>query len=886
MSEKYQIEKNERPPRFAIRFLQWFCPSHLFESVYGDLMERFEEDCKYAGEKRARWKFIWNVLRFFRPGIVLRNLNGSRYGRLDLVGNHFKVSWRYLTRNRSYTFMNVLGLVIGLGSCIIIVEYVSFEYSYDKFHSNINNLYRIEHHRYHDGKLDYKTAQVFPAVGDALKSTFPQVKEYARLFPVYEHYEPLFQYTDGQGKMKAFHEQKVFAADQSFLEIFDIHFSKGDRSKALDSDHKLVVSESAARKYFGEEDPMNRHIGLFGDDFVITGVFKDLPQNSHFHFEFLISGMKFWEDSQLWRWDCLYTYILMNDGADPSIVEAGLPSIVNANMGKALAENNLATELKLLPVQDIHLHSGLDHELSANGDAGKVAVMGLVAAFILGIALVNYINLSTTRVLRRMKEVSIRKIIGSSKLSLSSQFFIESILLIGISFLLSVLLIWCTTPYIERVVDNELDITIWRNPSYWGIALLCLVATSLLAGFYPARLLSSVNPIQTIKGSVGNAMRGTLVRKGLVVFQFLISISLLAGTLIIYQQVSFMKHADLEFEVNQKLIIKTLAVPGVDSLLSAKLNIFKQEASTYGTVENITTSSSIPGRENEWYGRMSRAEQGSQLVYGNLTRVDENFLEAYGISIISGRGFRVGGEEDRSEVIINEAAAKALNFESPEQAIGHEVLIVGKRKIVGVMKDFHEESLKYPISPSAFITAPGYTKYVTVSLQPGAVDESLTYLENKWNDILAERPFEYFFLDDYFNRQYQVDVQLQRMFNIFSALGVFVAGLGLFGFTLYSTMQRTKEIGVRKILGASALNVTRLLSEEVLFLILLSGLLAAPLVYVLSKSWLSNYSSHIQLHWMHLMLPLIIVVLIAMLSISFHVIKAIVANPVDSLRHE
>lgn len=867
-------------PRWSIKLLRFICPDILIEEIEGDLFELFNKDLNNFGLSKARRRFVWNTLRYLRPGILLRNKLNYNLNQFYMLLNHLKFTLRGISKNKVFSLVNILGLAISLLSCLFITQYALFEYSYDKFNRNLLNIYRVEHSRFTDGEFQYKKAQVFPAVGETLKQEVAQVTSFVRLFPINTHMETVFS-VENNGQTKAFHETAVYSTDSTFLGIFTLPLIKGDSATALNGERKIILSETVAHKYFGDSDPINKTIHWSGmGDYVVTGVFKDIPSNSHMKFDFLVSWFKVYGERSYWNWDGFFTYILVEPGSNRQSIESIVQDVLSKKMDAAIPEGRVKSKFELQALSDIHLKSDLLGEMNVNGDIKIVLALALVGILILIIAVINYTNLSLARILKRTKEVGIRKVIGSTKSELTSQFFVESFTLNLIALIFAFVLFILAQPYFDEFIGKRIDSIILNNPIESLLSIfLVLIIISFTAGIYPSHLLVKYNTAKILKGIHVNPTRGAILKRGLLTFQFLSTAFLITAAIIIHEQVDFMQKKETGFEINQKVVIKSLAGPGeeMDSLFNKNIETFKIQVKEIGSVNNVTVTSNIPGRENEWLGRV-QSQSNEDMIQMFRTRIDSNFFDTYKINIVAGKA-----TINVKAVVINEAAVKLLGYKRPEDAIGN--MLFRDYEVVGVVNDFNERSLHTTVAPAMYTYGEGYMKFITVDIKSN-LPTTIDLIDKKWSSIFPGRPFEYFFLDDFYNRQYESDIRLGKIFKLFAGLSVFVACLGLFGFSYLVVYQKVKEIGIRKILGASSISILKLLSSEFLLLILMASVLSIPLTYYLSSNWLSRYAYRIDIQWEHFTIPVLIVLSISIGTICLHLLKAIRSNPVDSLKND
>ena len=870
-------------PSRAIQVLQAICPRDSFEEIEGDLIQKFNSDVKNFGERQAKRRLWWNVIRFCRPGILLRNKVLTK-SPIIMLSNNFRFSWRSITRHRVYSFVNITGLALGLAVCLMILNYVMFEKSYDTFFIRHQDIVRVGYSRFIDNELQYHKAQVVPAVGEALKESIPAIGNFTRMFPVTTHVEAVF-WIEENGDRRDFIESSVYAVDTSFLSIFSMRLLKGNPATALSGEKKLILSATAALKFFGHTDVLNKVIHWDGmGDWLITGVFEDLPENSHMKFDFLVSWMDVYGEGSAWNWDGFYTYLLLNPNTQREAVERLAQQMLDEKTKGNASANRVTSTYFLQPISDIHLHSNLSGEMQPNGNAIIVEALKVVAIVILALALINYINLSVARAIKRAREVGVRKIIGSTRIQLLLLFFTESFLLNLISYTIAIGLVFSFSGAFGSLAGKPIALVIWNEPITFVFAsFVILILFSLLAGFYPARILSSFSSTAAIKSGPA-APGGRYLRKLLLVIQFLITIVLITETVIIKDQISFMQHRELGFALHQNVVIKTLAVAGaeMDSTFINHIELFKTRLKENAHVVNATITSNIPGRENEWLGRLRRSEQNPELISTTRTRVDKDFVHTYGLNIVAGRNF--SDEQNPRQIILNQSTVKMLGYQTEQEAVGNRLM--GDFEIVGVVKDFHQRSVHEPISPSMFTPGQGYMKFITVNVNSSEMGETINYMRQQWKDIFPDNPFDYFLLDEFFNRQYNQEQQLGEVFQYFSGIGLCIACLGLFGFTYFVTHQRTREIGIRKTLGASLMDIIQLLSSELALLLMLAGLLAIPISYYLAERWLSAYAVRTMPDVGNFILPIFLVGIFAFVSIIVLLIRSAQTNPVEALKYE
>lgn len=873
----------------SLRLLKWFCPPHLYEEIEGDLIQKFNREARAFGDNKAKRRLLWNVIRFFRPGILLRNKFSNHQIHSSMLKNHFQFSLRMLSRNKAFAMVSVFGLSISIAACILVAEYARFELSYDKFFPKHKDINRLQHNRFVNGELLYKKAMSFPEVAMALKEYFPEVEQVARLFPVSLNIEPVFTATLKSGEKKSFSEPNSYSADSTFCKIFDLDFIYGNPASALRGSNDIIISRSTALRYFGRLDVVGEVLKGTGGDVTISGVFNDLPANSHLKFDILVSWWNVYEDRHRFTWDGFYNFIQLKEGSDVQQVSQRLQTFAQSYMGEYYkGQPNTYSQFQLQPLEGIHLDSHLDGEMRANGNRNIVNTLLIVAAFMIVIAIINQVNLNTSRSLARIKEVGVRKTIGSTKTQLSMQFLMESLLLSFTAASIGLLLAWVFHPWFNTLFDLHISLVLIDQPIFWVVMITLVVAVSIISGFYPAFMLTRFKVYEALKGlSVGE--RKSRFQKVLVTTQFTISLVLIIATYTLFKQITFMKSNDLGFGIEQKLVVKIL--PGIgeesDTLFNHKVMAIKSELLTNSLCKASTISSSIPGRKNEWRGSTRLAgTNGDVVIRAGLERVDEDFLDAFDLTLVAGRNY-ASSQNNGNSIIVNEEATKQLGFHSPQEAIGKKVAIMmGDREIIGVVKSFHIAGLQEAVSPSMFITGAGYMKFLTISLTVGNIPDQISQVEKIWKTHFPDKPFQYFFLDEFFNRQYQADVLMGKSIGMFSGIAIMIACLGLFSLSVYTIHKKTKEIGIKKILGASVAGITSELCGNFMIPLTLSALVGIPVSYYLVTWWLAQYAYRIDITFFLFLMPLCLLLAIGLTTIIFQSVKAAGKNPVESLRYE
>ena len=823
-----------------------------------------------------------------------------------MLSNYFKIALRNLLKSKVSSLINVFGLAIGMAACLLILRYVFFESSYDTFHREGDRLYRVALQSSLFGNATDVSVANHPAVGRTLAAEFPEVTSYTRMFPVAIWMETLaVQVNNEQGQKETYIEEHGYVADTSFLSLFSFPMLTGDRATALLEPNTVVLTASTAQKYFGSTDVVDRNLYMGGGDepMRVTGVLADIPENTHLRFDLLISGATMaWLDSNSegefnWKWPEYYTYVQLAPSIDPSTVEAKFPAFIDQHMGTIEQKYGFTTRFFLQPVADIHLHSNYLKEIKSNNSQTTVTFLLLIGCLIVLIAWVNYVNLSTAKATERAREVGIRKVAGAHRRELVGQFLLESFIINGLAVLLAVAMVQIAWPFFQQLAGRSLDNAFgWWLEAPFGLILLgFLLIGTLLSGLYPAFVLSAFRPLQVLKGKLyhAGASRGGFritLRQGLIVFQFVVSIVLMAGTLGAYQQLSYMRNQSLGFDQEQLLVVKAPSLR--DSTYLSKSEALKTAWQRDAAVEEVTLSSEIPGKEIKAPTDFRRATGSSEdLKVTYIVGVDEDFLSTYGMQLVAGRFFDQDRPADRSTVVLNEQAVALLGYASPEEALGERVYVWRgtdfEGEIIGVLANHHQRSLNNDYDPMLlFYDNYVANNYFSLKVNTDDVSETMDRVEAEYARLFPDNPVEYFFLDDFFDRQYQADQRFGRVFTLFAGLAIFIACLGLFGLATYTTRHRIKEISIRKVLGASVSGIVTLLSQDFVKLVLVASLLALPIAYLAMHRWLESYAFRIDVKGWFLVTPVLVVLLIALLTVSFQTIRAALANPVDSLRNE
>ncbi len=820
--------------------------------------------------------------------------------------NYFKIAYRNLVKNKIYSLVNIFGLAIGMAACFFVFQYVNFESGYDRFNKNADNIYRVPISYSGSFSNVPMTAANHPAVGPAMKKDFPEVLDYTRLVNISLFMNAsAISYKEGNAPPVTFNEADIYLADSSFFNIFSYPLIAGNSKTCLSEPETVAISESSAKKYFGKKNPMGQTLSLNAEmPLKVTAVFRDVPENSHIKFDMLISfstnGPEWGNDN--WALPEFYTYVLLVPGTDLAKLEAKLPRFTEKYLGKAMKEQNLRSYFHLQPLTDIHLKSNYLKEAEANGSEQEVYFLSIVGAFILLIAWINFINLSTAKSIERAKEVGIRKVSGAIRGQLMVQFLLESFIINILALLVAFLLISIFTPLFGHFIGKDISTAFFSSGAgastlFWLIISIAFVTGALLVGAYPAFVLSAFKPVKVLKGFAVKSNTGISLRRILVAFQFIFSIVLIAATIIVFNQLNFMRNGNLGYKKEQILVVKSPAI--FDSGITGRYNFFKSELLSAPFVVNATATSDIPGNMIRYRNGVRRAGQDKQSNFSTyLVEVDEHFVKTYNIEMVAGKNFGfsdssgIGPDNHNTKVLVNEEIVKAMGYKSPEEAINKEIVFTLNTedircRILGVMKNYHQRSLKEKYDPILYYI-PSWVgwKYVSVNLNVVNLNKSIAHIESMYNKAFPGNPFEYFFLDEFFNQQYQSDQRLGNVFGLFALLAILVACLGLLGLSSFVIKLRAKEIGIRKVLGASVPGILLLISKDFVKLVCIASVIAVPITWWAAHEWLNNYAFHINLNWFILLIPPVVLLVIALTTICLQSLKAALTNPVKSLRTE
>lgn len=887
------------PNKTALKFFRWFCRKDYLEEIEGDLVELFEKQYETA-PGRAKRRFIWSVLRYFRPGFI-RSFSPINSNTTTMFKNNIKIAWRNLKRQPFFTFLNTFGLAIGIAGTLLISLFIHDELRYDRMFSDADRIYRVNISNRLAGETnDY--ASVSGPLADVMRQDFPQAQLVTRFK---ESSSILLRKDDSQKNVK---EELVAGVDETFFEMFGVKLLQGNEANALKEPRSLVLTSTAAEKHFPDGDVVGKSLIMDnGGAYLVTGIVEEMPKSSFLKDYSVFISLSSYEDAKSIAWNnwSYPTFVKLVPGTDPETLQAFLstvkdnylipwamtfiPGLTVENSRENEKETGNFMRFGAIALTDIHLHSpNIEGEFNANSDIQNVYILSFIGLFLVVLASVNFMNLSTARSLKRAKEVGIRKTLGSSRAGLVRQFLTEAGLVSFISLILAIGVATLALPYFNALSGKSIIIP-FNNPAFWLLLLLATLVLGLVSGSYPAFLMSKFAPHNALKTGGGNSLKGGKIRNLLVIVQFAVSIFLIASTLVVFQQLSFIQNKDLGFKKEQVLVIDDADAAG------DKLESFKTELERLSEVESVSLSSYLPtpsARNGITFFVDNAMDTENAIIIGNW-RVDHEYIPTLGLELIAGRNFDPRLKTDSSSLVINESTLPMLGL-TAEEAIGTRMTSDFRRDdkenahfmtVIGVVKNFHFESLRNGIDALSLTLGQGANKTM-IKLNPGDFSGSIAKVEALWEDVAPGQLFNYYFMDDSFNQTYEAEQQLGRIFITFTVLSLFIACLGLFGLAAFNAEKRSKEIGIRKVLGASVGQITYKLSIDFLRLVGFAIIVSIPLAWYAMNQWLQDFSYRIDISWWVFALSALLAIAISVLTVSQQSIRAALSNPVKSLKVE
>jgi putative ABC transport system permease protein len=885
---------NHRPPKRPLQFLRWFCREDCIEEIEGDLTEVFIKQPE-SNLRQAKWKFTWSVMKYFRPAFMKSFRNSYQPNSYAMIKSYFKIGWRSLVKQKMYSAIKIGGFALGIAACLLIALFIQDELGYDKQYTNEQSIYRVVGAVNGNNGIERNT--FFPApMSAALKEDFPEVLKAGR-YNAGELFGAGSNEVRPGDQIENSYDEGFAYFDQELADMLPLKFIHGSAARALEQPNSIVITQRKAEKYFPNQNPVGKILIINNEannPYTVSGVVENFS-NTHLPFDFLIStkGLEFWQGEQKdWGASNYAIYIWIDPSVNPKELEKKiskgiidkyvLPMMVEGGMSEAEAKQFMQEKnahLQLQPLSEIHLYSSDVQDGLVHGDIRFVWMFGGIAVFILLIAIINFINLSTAKSANRAKEVGLRKVVGSMRQSVIHQFLTESVLFSILSFGVGLMLALALLPYFNMLSSKTLCIP-WADWKLIPVMLLLAIFVGVLAGLYPSLYLSSFQPIQVLKGSISKGSKSSPLRSTLVIFQFTTSIVLIIGTFVIYQQMEFILNKKIGFEKDQVVIIQ-----GTNTL-GQQTTTFKNELLNIPHVEAVTVSDYLPIRGTKRNGNQFWVEGKSgndESVNGQIWKVDHDYISTLGMNIVEGRNFDVNHLTDSSALIVNQSMAKQLGGD----VIGKRILNGGQVSwtIIGVVEDFHFESMKENIG-NLCLRLGNSPSMISVKASSTDMQELLTNLTEKWKKFAPHQPTRFAFLDDRYAAMYADVQRMGRIFTTFAVLAIIVACLGLFALSAFMIEQRTKEIGIRLVMGASLQSVFSLLTFNFIKLVFIAIAIAVPLSWYLMQQWLQDFAYRTEITWVVFALAGFTAVLIALVTVSFQAIKAAIANPVNSLKSE
>ncbi|HEY0656259.1 MAG TPA: ABC transporter permease [Chryseosolibacter sp.] len=884
------IRNDSHPPRWAVAFFRWFCNDHLSEAVLGDMIELYERRLRSQPRWKANALFVSNVIQFIQP-FAIRGKSSPTITTLGMYKNYFTIAWRTFLKSKGYSFINIVGLAVGLSACLLIGLYVRHELSYDRFHEKGARIHRVNMElKFGDNHLDLAVCN--PLFGETAENEIQQVEESVRL-----QWYGGFLVKKGNENIR---EGNVAWADSTLFDVFTLPMIQGDARTALTEPNSIVITESVARKYFDRTDVVGETLTINNTQSrKITGVLKDLPSNMHFQFTSFVPLIEHqdaldgtWAGSQNWS-----TYLVLKQGATAEevvpqlnkMVERHLGPQLKAIIGKTLDEfhgegNYFKASLTALP--DIHLYSNRIGDLYESGNIQYVYIFSAIAACILFIAIINFMNLATARSANRAREVGMRKVMGSMKSALIGQFVTESVLTCAAAMIVAIAITVIIFPFFNELTGKPLQLSVLYTPEVITTLVVVTLIVGVLSGSYPAFYLSAFQPVSVLKGKLNASGKRSGFRNALVVFQFAASVLLITGTLIVFRQLQYIQHKDVGYNRQQLLIINNI------DKLGDRTEALKASLHQVRGVEKTTVTGFLPVnyyRSNDSFFTSPSLDVKDMISMQEWV-IDEDYLETMGMQLLEGRNFSKQIAADSGALILNEAAAKFLGMNDILERklyniIDEEKKLLQEFRVIGVVKDFNFSSVREQVKPLAFRFGSN-DGGMTVRIAGTDLTQAVSDIEAKWKSVASDLPFEYSFMDADFDRIYKGERQSGTLITYFASLSILISCLGLFGLATFMAEQRTKEIGIRKVMGASVPGITALLSKDFLKLVLIAVALAIPAAWYFTDQWLQQFAYHIDLEWWVFAMASVIAIIIALLTVSAQAIKAAVQNPVSSLRSE
>lgn len=879
------------PPRWIFRMLNVFCPAHLAEEIEGDLTQKFYHDQNNYGRLRSVLRLFVRTIMFFRPGIIFRNNIMSTRGGAILFQNHLATAVRHMQKNKVFSCITIFALSTSIAACLLIFQYASFELSFDRHYPKASNIYRVNLRTYEKGILRNESATLPVDALSEIRQNVTGIEASTQFATTAWWFTCSFTYRD-ENISKTFNERNVAYTTHTAIDIFDIKIKSGDAADALMAPFTMILSQSAATKYFGDEDPVGKVLHFRGSsdehDYTVTAVMEDQPMNSHYRNDILLSFSSTDQNQYRKSFDS-YSYVLVNQ----FIPLADMQARLTAFAAKYPSPDNTKYDIFLEPVTDIHLHSVAENQVNEAADPNLIYFLLVIAFVVLALAWINYVNLSLARSFARAKEVGVRKTVGATYRQIAHQFLSETLVYNALSMAIAFGIVAITAPWFYDFVGIKFP---W-NKVYWSdlgstgwLVMALFFGGMFISGFLPARLMASIPTISVLKGKVTGMKDNGMFRRSSVVFQFSFTIALLMTVIVLNRQFGIMNGTDAGIDFKRTMVV--LSPSNADSSFRTRLAQLRSTLQNHSAAEKVFTSGLVFETSEGWTAGVSREKDDErQTFYVNI--IDPGFIDGYGLKLLAGRNFEVAdypGEKFLDKVepaILNKTGAARLGFMRPEDVIGAAIYWDGNEcRVVGVIDDYYQRSVKKPLGPAIYTANDG--SLLSLQLSPGALGdnfkETVLAIEREWNKFFPENAFDYFMLADHYGSLYTGERQLKNVFQLFCALAIVISCLGLFALSLFSLNQRAKEMSIRKVLGAPAAHLMHLLTSEYLLIVLVAGAIALPLTWWAVERWLETFALRVQINACNAVVPVVLALAFAVLSIGIQTWRLVNRNPTQSLK--
>ena len=871
------------PPKLFLRFFRWFCHPELKKYIEGDLMELYDERLTSAGKRKADWKFVIDVLLLFRPGIIRPARGYQNLNHYDMFKSYFKIGWRNLLRNKLFSFINISGMAISIASFLIISLFIHDELKFDKDVEDSNLKYRVFNEHFNDDGSTRKGAMVPPMIAPTLALEYPEVEYYTRFLNF--NSPALFEVGD-----KKIAEDKGGYADPSIFKMFSLKLIEGDGNTALKEPNSIAINHTLKQKYFGDKPALGESIEYLNQNFKITAVFEDFSPHSHLQLNYFLGPLESLpaERLQSWGWNQFHTYIKLKPGTDAAQLEAKLKDFAERNAWPSTKPRGGYYIPHLMAIKKIHLHASEQMwDIAVRGNAQTVYILLATAFFILVIAILNFVNLSTARAVSRVKEVGVRKVVGAFRAQLIYQFISESVIIAFISLLIGGLITELILPGLNSFTEKNIETGIFLNPVLMLILILFALFIGIAAGAYPAFYISGYKPAQILSNKHSGRTGKTALRKGFVVLQFMLSFFLIIASLTVSQQHTYMRNSDMGFDKDNLVVVQ------MRGEMDRNPETTKQTFINHPNIISASLGYGLPGEA--FAGETITDKATNKEWHINMLTVDHDYVKTLGLELIAGRDFSKDFPSDeRHAFILSETAARMLGHHKPKDALEHELVwprwdspdSLKEGKVVGIVKDIQLNSMRETIAPVVLHVYPFAYSSLTMRIKSEEVPTTIAHLEKTWKTFNSEWPFEYKFLDENFDKMYKSEEKLATLFAFFTGFTIFVACFGLFGLVVYSTSHRYREISIRKVLGAKELNLVMQLAKNYVLLMGIAFIIAIPISYYAAEQWLRQFAFRVAITPLLFVKAGLFIMVIALLTVGIQSFKASRANPVNALKEQ